>query len=274
MSGTRKSTFTNIRTKKNGNTGGERTGKNTDEQTHTSQKINDSSNSFSHPNSTPEPELNDEQTETPQEKLTNRLSKYNELLPTGTNTKTDQELTGLMLQIIEERNILLELYCIVEFFDGLFLNNKKQDLSAIDLAEKSVQSMTNLIKNNPDIFNKTSLSEDQLKIANIIVSGKDFLQIIRDLLKLYPNLKNINISDIIRILTDGFNLHPKLIDKFNNNDNIQNYLLSLARLKILDQQSSNQDRTEEEQKALDDYNNFVAKIKTITEIKEIWDNHQ
>lgn len=190
---------------------------------------------------------------------------------TGTNTKTDQELTGLMLQIIEERNILLELYCIVEFFDGLFLNNKKQDLSAIDLAEKSVQSMTNLIKNIRVIFNKTSLSEDQLKIANIIVSGKDFLQIIPDLLKFYPNLKNINI---IRILTDGFNLHPKLIDKFNNNDNIQNYLLSLARLKILDQQSSNQDRTEEEQKALDDYNNFVAKIKTITEIKEIWDNHQ
>ncbi|MFM6189846.1 hypothetical protein [Planktothrix sp.] len=190
---------------------------------------------------------------------------------TGTNTKTDQELTGLMLQIIEERNILLELYCIVEFFDGLFFNNKKQDLSAIDLAEKSVQSMTNLIKNIRVIFNKTSLSEDQLKIANIIVSGKDFLQIIPDLLKFYPNLKNINI---IRILTDGFNLHPKLIDKFNNNDNIQNYLLSLARLKILDQQSSNQDRTEEEQKALDDYNNFVAKIKTITEIKEIWDNHQ
>ncbi|MFM6193383.1 MAG: hypothetical protein ACKPEN_01905 [Planktothrix sp.] len=190
---------------------------------------------------------------------------------TGTNTKTDQELTGLMLQIIEERNILLELYCIVEFFDGLFLNNKKQDLSAIDLAEKSVQSMTNLIKNIRVIFNKTSLLEDQLKIANIIVSGKDFLQIIPDLLKFYPNLKNINI---IRILTDGFNLHPKLIDKFNNNDNIQNYLLSLARLKILDQQSSNQDRTEEEQKALDDYNNFVAKIKTITEIKEIWDNHQ
>ncbi|MFM6356843.1 MAG: hypothetical protein ACKPH7_13655 [Planktothrix sp.] len=190
---------------------------------------------------------------------------------TGTNTKTDQELTGLMLQIIEERNILLELYCIVEFFDGLFFNNKKQDLSAIDLAEKSVQSMTNLIKNIRVIFNKTSLLEDQLKIANIIVSGKDFLQIIPDLLKFYPNLKNINI---IRILTDGFNLHPKLIDKFNNNDNIQNYLLSLARLKILDQQSSNQDRTEEEQKALDDYNNFVAKIKTITEIKEIWDNHQ
>ena len=190
---------------------------------------------------------------------------------TGTNTKTDQELTGLMLQIIEERNILLELYCIVEFFDGLFLNNKKQDLSAIDLAEKSVQSMTNLIKNIRVIFNKTSLSEDQLKIANIIVSGKDFLQIIPDLLKFYPNLKNINI---IRILTDGFNLHPKLIDKFNNNDNIQNYLLSLARLKILDQQSSNQDRTEEEQKALDDYNNFVAKIKKIPEIKAIWDNHQ
>lgn len=190
---------------------------------------------------------------------------------TGTNTKTDQELTGLMLQIIEERNILLELYCIVEFFDGLFFNNKKQDLSAIDLAEKSVQSMTNLIKNIRVIFNKTSLSEDQLKIANIIVSGKDFLQIIPDLLKFYPNLKNINI---IRILTDGFNLHPKLIDKFNNNDNIQNYLLSLARLKILDQQSSNQDRTEEEQKALDDYNNFVAKIKKIPEIKAIWDNHQ
>lgn len=179
------------------------------------------------------------------------MSKYNELLPTGTNTKTDQELTGLMLQIIEERNILLELYCIVEFFDGLFLKNKEQYLSAIYLAEKSVQSMTNLIKKNPDIFNKTSLSEDQLKF--------------------YPNLKNINI---IRILTDGFNLHPKLIDKFNNNDNIQNYLLSLARLKILDQQSYNQDRREEEQKALDDYNNFVAKIKTITEIKEIWDNHQ
>lgn len=179
------------------------------------------------------------------------MSEFNKLLPTGTNTKTDQELTELMLQIIEERNILLELYCIVEFFDGLFLKNKGQDLSAISLAEKSVQSMTNLIKNNPDIFNKTSLSEDQLKF--------------------YPNLKNINI---IRILTDGFNLHPKLIDKFNNNDNIQNYLLSLARLKILDQQSSNQDRTEEEQKALDDYNNFVAKIKTITEIKEIWDNHQ
>ncbi len=176
-----------------------------------------------------------------------------------------------MLQIIEERNILLELYCIVEFFDGLFLNNKKQDLSAIDLAEKSVQSMTNLIKNIRVIFNKTSLSEDQLKIANIIVSGKDFLQIIPDLLKFYPNLKNINI---IRILTDGFNLHPKLIDKFNNNDNIQNYLLSLARLKILDQQSSNQDRTEEEQKALDDYNNFVDKIKKIPEIKAIWDNHQ
>lgn len=197
------------------------------------------------------------------------MSEFNKLLPTGTNTNTDQELTWLMLQI--ESHIRFELYCIVEFFDGLFLKNKGQDLSAISLAEKSVQSMTNLIKNNPDIFNKTSLSEDQLKIANIIVSGKDFLQIIPDLLKFYPNLKNINI---IRILTDGFNLHPKLIDKFNNNDNIQNYLLSLARLKILDQQSSNQDRTEEEQKALDDYNNFVAKIKKIPEIKAIWDNHQ
>jgi SepF-like predicted cell division protein (DUF552 family) len=257
LSGTRKSTFTNIRTKKNGNTGGERTGKNTDEQTHTSQKINDSSNSFSHPNSTPEPELNDEQTETPQEKFTNRLSEFNKLLPTGTNTNTDQELTWLMLQI--ESHIRFDLYYIVKFFDRLFSedDDKQIDqepyLSAIKSAGKSVKSMTDFINSK----------RHEINSSNIFVGIWQAWQAGYQLVTNYSQIQK-----------DKSDFHSDMIAKLKKHPDIQNYLLSLARLKILDQQSSNQDRTEEEQKALDDYNNFVAKIKTITEIKEIWDNHQ
>ncbi|MFM6205490.1 hypothetical protein, partial [Planktothrix sp.] len=213
MSGTRKSTFTNIRTKKNGNTGGERTGKNTDEQIHTSQKINDSSNSFSYPNSTPEPELNDEQTETPQEKLTNRLSKYNELLPTGTNTNTDKELTELMLKIPrEKRNIRLDLYCIVYFFDRLVSENKepidqKQYLSAISLAEKSVQSITNLVKNKPVIFDQDVFLKQGLNING-------WYQEIPEKIK--------DITTAIQSSEDR-DLHDDMIKKFKKRHDIQNY---------------------------------------------------
>jgi hypothetical protein len=186
---------------------------------------------------------------------------------TGTNTKTDQELTGLMRGI--EREIRLELYCIVQFFDHLFSKDEEQIdqekyLFAIDFAEKSVQSMTVLIKSNPPKFNAV-LFKDNINIIDIV------LEIVQSVPQFFTNPLQ-SLGDI--------KLHYDMIDKLKNRPDIQNYLLSLACLKILDQQSYNQDRTQEEQKALDDYNNFVAEIKKIFEIKElaeikaIWDNHQ
>lgn len=185
------------------------------------------------------------------------MSEFNKLLPTGTNTNTDQELTWLMLQI--ESHIRFDLYYIVKFFDRLFSedDDKQIDqepyLSAIKSAGKSVKSMTDFINSK----------RHEINSSNIFVGIWQAWQAGYQLVTNYSQIQK-----------DKSDFHSDMIAKLKKHPDIQNYLLSLARLKILDQQSSNQDRTEEEQKALDDYNNFVAKIKTITEIKEIWDNHQ